>query len=46
MVMGMLPVVGAPLPLLSYGGTITVVSLVGFGFLLNAYLYGKTEIRS
>jgi len=45
MVMGMLPVVGAPLPLLSYGGTITMVSLVGFGFLLNADLYKKTEIK-
>jgi len=45
MVMGMLPVVGAPLPLLSYGGTITMVSLVGFGFILNADLYKKTEIK-
>jgi rod shape determining protein RodA len=35
MVMGLLPVVGAPLPLISYGGTITATMLIGFGFLLN-----------
>lgn len=33
--MGLLPVVGAPLPLVSYGGTITVTMLIGFGLLLN-----------
>jgi rod shape determining protein RodA len=35
MVMGLLPVVGAPLPLISYGGTITGSMLIGFGLLLN-----------
>jgi rod shape determining protein RodA len=35
MVMGLLPVVGAPLPLISYGGTITASMLIGFGLLLN-----------
>jgi rod shape determining protein RodA len=33
--MGLLPVVGAPLPLVSYGGTITATMLIGFGLLLN-----------
>ncbi|MES2678172.1 MAG: rod shape-determining protein RodA [Pseudomonadota bacterium] len=33
--MGLLPVVGAPLPLISYGGTITATMLIGFGLLLN-----------
>ena len=33
--LGLLPVVGAPLPLVSYGGTITVTMLIGFGLLLN-----------
>jgi rod shape determining protein RodA len=41
MVMGLIPVVGAPLPLLSYGGTIMMTSLMGFGFLLNAHLYSN-----
>jgi rod shape determining protein RodA len=35
MVMGSLPVVGAPLPLISYGGTIMATMLIGFGLLLN-----------
>ncbi len=35
MVMGLLPVVGAPLPLVSYGGTITATMLIGFGLILN-----------
>lgn len=35
MVMGILPVVGLPLPLLSYGGSITLTSLMALGLLLN-----------
>lgn len=35
MSMGMLPVVGIPLPLMSYGGTITATTLLSFGVLLN-----------
>lgn len=34
MVMGLLPVVGVPLPLMSYGGTALLTLLMGFGFLL------------
>jgi rod shape determining protein RodA len=36
MVMGLVPVVGVPLPLVSYGGTALVTLLIGFGFILNA----------
>ncbi len=39
MTTGILPVVGAPLPFISYGGTITATMLIGFGLLLNADLY-------
>lgn len=39
MVMGMIPVVGVPLPLLSYGGSIMVTMLISFGFILNAYIH-------
>ncbi|HSQ97419.1 MAG TPA: rod shape-determining protein RodA [Rickettsiales bacterium] len=46
MVMGLLPVVGVPLPLFSYGGSITVISLLSFSFLLNADLYRETEIKN
>lgn len=35
MVMGVLPVVGVPLPLFSYGGTNLLTTLVGIGLLLN-----------
>jgi len=36
MVMGLIPVVGVPLPLLSYGGSITVSTVLAVGLLLNA----------
>jgi rod shape determining protein RodA len=39
MVMGMLPVVGVPLPLMSYGGSITVSTVLAVGLLLNAYTH-------
>ncbi len=35
MVIGILPVVGVPLPLVSYGGTSTVTLLAGFGILMS-----------
>jgi rod shape determining protein RodA len=35
MVMGLIPVVGAPLPFISYGGTITATMMIGFGLVLN-----------
>ncbi|MGK0398752.1 MAG: rod shape determining protein RodA [Gammaproteobacteria bacterium] len=35
MVSGMLPVVGVPLPLISYGGTSMVTLLVGFGLIMS-----------
>jgi len=38
MVMGMLPVVGVPLPLMSYGGSIMVSTVLAVGLLLNAYV--------
>jgi rod shape determining protein RodA len=38
MVMGMMPVVGVPLPLMSYGGSIMVSTVLAAGLLLNAYV--------
>jgi rod shape determining protein RodA len=35
---GLLPVVGIPLPLFSYGGSFLIVMLLGIGLLLNIYL--------
>ena len=34
MVMGLIPVVGLPLPLISFGGTAMITVLAGFGFLI------------
>jgi rod shape determining protein RodA len=39
MVMGMAPVVGVPLPLLSYGGSAMLVLLVGFGLVQSAHVH-------
>ncbi len=41
MVSGMLPVVGVPLPLVSYGGTSIVTLLAGFGILMSLYSHRK-----
>jgi rod shape determining protein RodA len=37
MVSGALPVVGVPLPLVSYGGTSAVTLLAGFGLVMGLY---------
>jgi rod shape determining protein RodA len=37
MVAGILPVVGVPLPLISYGGTAMVTLLIGFGILMSIH---------
>jgi rod shape determining protein RodA len=44
MVAGMLPVVGVPLPLISYGGTSAVSLLTGFGVLMSIHANRKTHI--
>ncbi|MEN0651542.1 MULTISPECIES: rod shape-determining protein RodA [Hyphobacterium] len=44
MVMGMLPVVGVPLPLISYGGTVMLTVLFGFGLILGAHVHRNVEL--
>ncbi|MEK6707882.1 MAG: rod shape-determining protein RodA [Pseudomonadota bacterium] len=41
MVVGILPVVGVPLPLISYGGTSMVTMLLGFGILMSIQTHPK-----
>jgi len=41
MVSGVLPVVGVPLPLISYGGTSAVTLLAGFGMMMSIYSHRK-----
>ncbi|PLL12659.1 rod shape-determining protein RodA [Tabrizicola sp. TH137] len=39
MVMGMAPVVGVPLPFLSYGGSVMLVLLIAFGLIQSAHVH-------
>jgi rod shape determining protein RodA len=41
MVSGLIPVVGVPLPLVSYGGTSMVTLLASFGILMSLYSHRK-----
>ncbi len=44
MVTGLLPVVGVPLPLISYGGTAMVTLLAGFGLVISVYVHRDIRI--
>ncbi len=44
MVMGLIPIVGVPLPLISYGGTAMLVVLLGFGLLMGVYVHRDVAI--
>jgi rod shape determining protein RodA len=44
MVSGLVPVVGVPLPLVSYGGTAMLTLLVGMGLLIGVYVHRDVEI--
>jgi rod shape determining protein RodA len=44
MVMGLIPVVGVPLPLISYGGTAMLAVMFGFGLLLNVGVHRETRL--
>jgi rod shape determining protein RodA len=41
MVIGILPVVGVPLPLVSYGGTSLVTLMAGFGMLMSVQTHQR-----
>jgi rod shape determining protein RodA len=45
MVIGLLPVVGVPLPLVSYGGTSMVSLLAGFGMLMSVHTHRKLLVN-
>lgn len=44
MVMGLIPVVGAPLPLISYGGTSMLATLIGFGLMMSCSLHRHSKV--
>ncbi len=43
MVMGVIPVGGVPLPLVSHGGSAMVMALVGFGLLMSVHVHRDVE---
>jgi rod shape determining protein RodA len=45
MVMGLIPVVGVPLPLISYGGTAMLTVMYGFGLLISVYIHRDVRIN-
>jgi rod shape determining protein RodA len=46
MVMGLIPVVGAPLPLISYGGTSMLAVLIAFGLILSSQIHRDSKLLS
>jgi rod shape determining protein RodA len=44
MVMGLIPVVGVPLPLISYGGTVLMTVLIGFGLIVSVNIHREQKI--
>lgn len=45
MVTGLVPVVGVPLPLVSYGGTSMITLMIGLGLAMSAYVHRDESIR-
>ena len=44
MVLGLLPIVGSPLPIMSYGGSSMLATMIGFGIVLSAKINRKQTI--
>jgi rod shape determining protein RodA len=45
MVTGLVPVVGVPLPLVSYGGTSMMTLMIGLGLAMSGYVHGDDLVR-
>ncbi|MBU0800045.1 MAG: FtsW/RodA/SpoVE family cell cycle protein, partial [Alphaproteobacteria bacterium] len=44
MVMGVIPVVGTPLPLVSYGGTAMLSVMIGFGLVMSCSIHRDSKL--
>ena len=44
MVLGMLPIVGSPLPIMSYGGSSMLATMIGFGVVMSAKIHSRQAI--
>jgi rod shape determining protein RodA len=44
MVLGLLPIVGSPLPIMSYGGSSMLATMIGFGIVMSAKIHSEQSI--
>ena len=44
MVLGLLPIVGSPLPIMSYGGSSMLSMMIGLGVVMSCKIYNKEEL--
>ena len=44
MVLGLLPIVGSPLPIMSYGGSSILATMIGFGIVMSAKVHSQQTI--
>jgi rod shape determining protein RodA len=44
MVLGLLPIVGAPLPIMSYGGSAMLAMMIGLGIVMSCRVYSQDVV--
>ena len=44
MVLGLLPIVGAPLPIMSYGGSSMLSIMIGLGIVMSCRIHSREDI--
>ena len=44
MVLGLLPIVGSPLPIMSYGGSSMLATMIGLGIVMSTKIYNRQMI--
>ncbi len=44
MVLGLVPIVGSPLPIMSYGGSSMLATMIGFGIVMSAQVHNQQSI--
>ena len=44
MVLGLLPIVGSPLPIMSYGGSSMLATMMGLGIVMSSKIYNREQI--
>ncbi len=45
MVLGLLPIVGSPLPIMSYGGSSMLAMMIGLGVVMSCKIYSREELN-